>query len=212
MLGGIAQAQVNDQLRDLDEKPKNQQSQIPKSWTQSFPPNSYQTSGLLGSYTNNVPMYQVKNNKNNNNNQFAESSNDFADSYLPQRHKKNTKQQKPKTQNNNMQYPLVNSLTNFKMPKPSNQVTKLKSSFGNFNDFSSKANIDDGWGESMPKKEKTIPMKPITFYNPKTGNYLRPVGMKNKNAPDRKFKSLPAVKTAKTPATELRPPPIKKIL
>jgi hypothetical protein len=97
MLGGIAQAEVNDQLKDLDDS-NPQQGQ---KW-KSYSPNQF------GSYTSNTPVYQVYGQDNN------------------QRSKKNSGQTGNRgTSSSQKQFPLVSSLLSYNKNK--NQSNKQKS-------------------------------------------------------------------------------------
>lgn len=88
MLGGIAQAEVNDQLKDLDEGSANK---IPPNW-KAFQP--------VGSFTSNNPVYQVYG-------QHQQKGND--QSSQKDRPKKNLNSGSSKQQS---KYPLVGQLLN----------------------------------------------------------------------------------------------------
>ena len=131
MLGGIAQAEVNDQLKDLDDSTSNSQK-FPSNW-KSFSPNQ------IGSYTSNSPIYQVYGQQENN-----------------QRQKKNSGQTGNYGANNQQsKFPLVGSLMNFnkgkvqsKKQKNANNGNRNNQNFA-FSDFS-------GWNQ-MNKKQRTEP-------------------------------------------------------
>lgn len=101
MLGGIAQAEVNDQLKDLDDS-NPQQSQ---KW-KSYSPNQF------GSYTSNNPVYQVYGQENHH------------------RGKKSPGQTGNHGLNSQKQFPLVGSLLNYNKNNK-NQQNKQKNSNSN---------------------------------------------------------------------------------
>lgn len=106
MLGGIAQAEVNDQLKDLDDS-NPQQSQ---KW-KSFSPNQF------GSYTSNTPVYQVYGQENN------------------QRAKKNSGQTGNHGANSQKQFPLVGSLLNYNKNKNQQNKQKNSSNNKNSQNY-----------------------------------------------------------------------------
>lgn len=130
MLGGIAQAEVNDQLKDLDESPSNSQ-RFATNW-KNFSPNQF------GAYTSNNPIYQVYGGQQENG----------------QRQKKNSAQ--TGNQGNSQKqskFPLVGSLMNFNKAKQQNS-NKQKNSIKNnqnyaMSDFS-------GWNQ-LNKKQRSEP-------------------------------------------------------
>lgn len=188
MLGGIAQAEVNDQLKDLDESPSNSQK-FPANW-KSFSPNQ------LGSYTSNAPVYQVYGANENNN----------------QRQKKNSGQTGNHGNNNNQQskYPLVGSMVNnYNKAKNqnnnSNNNRKKNSNKGNNNNEQTFHLPDfSGWNQ-MNKKTRTEPQAA-----PSNSHYvLRPSMMKNKNVRDENMYSKGSINRIRQPMlpTDMRPPP-----
>lgn len=128
MLGGIAQAEVNDQLKDLDDSPTSNQK-FPSNW-KSYTPSQ------LGSYTSNAPIYQV----------FGQNDNG-------QRQKKNSGQS---SSNNNQQskYQLAGSLMNFNKGKSQNSNKQKSSSSGQKNIQSYAMPDFSGWNQ-MNKKQRT---------------------------------------------------------
>lgn len=128
MLGGIAQAEVNDQLKDLDESSSNSQK-YPANW-KSFNPNQY------GSFTSNTPVYQVYGQQEGN-------QRDKKNSGQTGNHGSNSQQSK---------FPLVGSLTNFNKGKSQNSNKQRNQSSKNnqqFTDFST-------WNQ-MNKKQRVEP-------------------------------------------------------
>lgn len=179
MLGGIAQAEVNDQLKDLDDSPATQSQKFPANW-KSYSPNQF------GSYTSNNPVYQVYGQDNN------------------QRPKKNSGQTGNHGVNNQKQFPLVGSLLSYNKGKNQNNKQK-KSSNGNKNGQNSDFRISDfsGWNQ-MSKKQRTEPQTSSS----NSHFVLRPA-MRNKQAHDEKFHQKGSINRARQPqlATEMRPPP-----
>jgi hypothetical protein len=102
MLGGIAQAEVNDQLKDLDESPSNNHK-VPANW-KAFSPSSYSSGS---------PVYQV----------YGQQENS-------QRTKKKAGQTGNHGQSSSqqMKFPLVGSLANFNKNKNGNSKQKSKNS------------------------------------------------------------------------------------
>lgn len=130
MLGGIAQAEVNDQLKDLDDSSSNNQK-FPSNW-KSFSPNQF------GSYTSNSPIYQV----------FGQENS--------QRQKKNSGQTgNYGTHNQQSKYPLVGSLVNFSKAKAQNNKQK-NSNNGSKNNQNFAIPDFSGWNQ-MNKKQRLEP-------------------------------------------------------
>lgn len=191
MLGGIAQAEVNDQLKDLDESPSNNNHKFPANW-KSFSPNQ------LGAYTSNAPVYQV----------FGANENN-------QRHKKISGQAGNQGSNNNQQqqqskFPLVGSMVN--------NYNKAKAQNNNNNSNSRKKNSNKGNNNNEPtfhlsdfsgwnqlnKKTRTEPQAASS----NSHFVLRPV-TKNKNVRDENLYSKGSINRIRQPMppTDMRPPP-----
>lgn len=96
MLGGIAQAEVNDQLKDLDESSAPNSQKFPANW-KSFSPNQ------MGSFTSHAPIYQV-----------------YGQQESNQRQKKNS----GPTGSQQSKFPLVGSLVNFNKGKGQSKQQK----------------------------------------------------------------------------------------
>lgn len=183
MLGGIAQAEVNDQLKDLDESSSSTQHQkFPSNW-KSFSPNQ------LGSFTSHAPIYQVFNQQDNN----------------QQRHKKNSGHSGNHGSNNQQQhqakFPLVGSLTNLNKGKSHNKPRNPNSNHKNIQNYP----IADfsGWNQ-MNKKQRSEPQP-----SPSNSHFvLRPMP-KNKNTRDERLHQKGSINRIRQPQleTHMRPPP-----
>jgi hypothetical protein len=187
MLGGIAQAEVNDQLKDLDDTNAQQNQKFPANW-KSYSPNQ------LGSYTSNNPVYQVygqenSNSHNNNNNN--------------QRPKKNSGHSANHGSNSQKQFPLVGSLLNYNKGGK-NQNNKQKShSNSHKNSQNSDFRLSDFSGWNQMNKQRTEPQTSSS----NSQFVLRPV-MRNKQARDEKPRQKNAINRRQPQlATEMRPPP-----
>lgn len=184
MLGGIAQAEVNDQLKDFDDSTSSQNQKFPANW-KSYSPNQF------GSYTSNNPVYQVYGQDNN-----------------KQRPKKNSGQTGNHGANNQKQFPLVGSLLNYNKGKSQNNKQKNSNS-GNKNNQNSDFKLSDfsGWNQ-MSKKQRT---EPQTSSSNKVRVVLRPM-MRNKQARDEKLHQKGSINRGRHPqlATEIKPPPFIK--
>lgn len=215
MLGGIAQAEVNDQLKDLDES-ASQNHKFPSNW-KSYAPNQ------MGSYTSHSPVYQV-----------------FGQENSPQRHKKNSgqsgnhgnnnhhqqltqhlNQQMNQQQNQQQQkFPLVGSLVNYNKGKNQNQnqngSNKQRNSHNNNQNQNSHRNnhksndfqnfgIQDysGWNQ-VNKKQRSEPQAASS----NSQIVLRPV-LKNKQARDERLHMKGSINRIRAPqlSVEMRPPP-----
>lgn len=182
MLGGIAQAEVDDQLKDFDDSPSNNQK-FPSNW-KSYSPNQ------IGSYTSNSPIYQV----------FGQQENS-------QRNKKNSGQTGNYGANNQQslqqsKFPLVGTLINFNKGKSQSNKPKNSNS-GNRNNQNFAISDFSGWNQ-MNKKQRSEPQ-------PSSSNshyVLRPV-VKNKHGRDELIHQKGSINRARQPQlpTDLRPPP-----
>lgn len=179
MLGGIAQAEVDDQLKDLDDSPSSNQK-FPSNW-KSFSPSQ------LGSYTSNAPIYQVYQGQQEHN----------------QRQKKNSMQTGNYGANNQQsKYPLVGTLMNFNKGK-SQSNSKKNSNSANRNNQNFAISDFSGWNQ-MSKKQRTEPQT-----SPSNSHYvLRPV-LKNKHGRDEQLHHKGSISRARQPqlSTDMRPPP-----
>lgn len=130
MLGGIAQAEVNDQLKDLDVSPSNSQ-RLHSNW-KNLPSNQF------GAYTSNNPIYQVYGGQQENGQRQKKNSGQSGN------HGNSQKQSK---------FPLLGSLVNFNKQKHQNGNKQKNSVKSNQNyamsDFS-------GWNQ-LNKKQRSEP-------------------------------------------------------
>jgi hypothetical protein len=195
MLGGIAQAEVNDQLKDLDDSPETHSNKFPANW-KSFSPNQ------LGAFTSNSPIYQV----------YGQQENG-------QRQKKNTGQTANHGSSNGnhinkqqqqQKYPLVGSLLNYNKIK--NQQNSKQKSGNKKNQQNYSISDYSGWSQSLnnnSKKQRTEPQASAS----NAQFVLRPV-LRNKQARDeqQKLHHKGAINRSRHPqiATEMRPPPALK--
>lgn len=207
MLGGIAQAEVNDQLKDLDEQPNNNQRYPPANW-KSF---STHSNPLLGSYTANAPVYQVYGNQEN-----SGKENVRENSHKPKKNSGSNGNNK-KQQN---KFPLPGTLLNYNKNKGNSNSNKHRNSNGNnhghksnqklgFND-----NINYNGLNQLNKKQRSGQQSPSSNQqskvHPSGANYmvLRPVKKNNKHTRDEKINSKPSINSrVQQSLTELRPPP-----
>lgn len=128
MLGGIAQAEVNDQLKDLDDSSSSNQK-YPTSWKAYSP-------SQLGSYTSNTPTYQV----------FGQNDNS-------QRQKKNSAQSGSHG-NQQTKYTHAGSLTSFNKGKNQSSNKNKNTNSGQKNSQSFAISDFNGWNQ-MNKKLRT---------------------------------------------------------
>lgn len=179
MLGGIAQAEVNDQLKDLDESPSNQHK-FPANW-KNFNANQF------GQFTSNAPIYPVYGGDQQENGQ---------------RQKKNSG---GPSKNQQSKFPLLGSLSNYNKGKAqnnNNNNNKQKNfnsgnkNMQNFADFSN-------WNQ-MNKKQRNEPQASSS----NSQFVLRPM-LKNKHAHDERVPQMGPINRVRTPAlsTDMRPPP-----
>jgi hypothetical protein len=180
MLGGIAQAEVSDQLKDLDGSPSNNHK-IPANW-KSYAPNQF---GSFTGANNNPSIYQLYG-------QQQEGS---------QRLKKNSGQTGNYGGNNSNQqskYPLAGSLVNFNKNKNHNKQKNSNRNNQNHGlaDFS-------GWNQ-MSKKLRSEPQAAAS----NNQFMLRPLP-KNKLARDERLHHKGSINRARQPqlALDMRPPP-----
>lgn len=192
MLGGIAQAEVNDQLKDLDES----------SYSQKFPSNwkSFSPSPMVGAYASQEPIYQV----------YGQQS--LSDSQNSKRKKKNSGQTGNHGLNQEQQskFPLVGSLVNYTNNKSKggnrNKQKKSNSAQKN-NNFGIESS---GWNQQMNKKQRSEQQQQASIRNSQQQSrmVLRPVLMKNKQARDEHLhKTVPSLNRIRMPPQEMRPPP-----
>lgn len=181
MLGGIAQAEVNDQLKDLDDSNAQQNQKFPANWK------SY-SSNQFGSYTSNNPVYQV-----------------FGQENSQQRPKKNSGQTGNHGANSQKQFPLVRSLLNYNKSKSQHNNKQKNSNNGNKNSQNSDFRVSDfnNWNQ-MNKKQRTEPQASSS----NSHFVLRP-HMRNKQARDEKVHQKGSIIRTRQPqlATEMQPPP-----
>lgn len=219
MLGGIAQAEVNDQLKDLDEQPSNQRYP-PSSW-KSF---SAHSNPLLGSYTANAPVYQVYGNQENTDNENVRENS-------PKPKKKNSGNN-GSNKNQQNKFPLVGTLMNYNKNKANsnhnnnNNNNKHRNSNGNNNGHKSNQNVGfndnnnfNGWNQ-MNKKQRSGQQQAASSnqqtksVHPSGANYmvLRPVKKNNKQVRDEKINNNVQSSNSRIQhkLTELRPPPHMK--
>lgn len=178
MLGGIAQAEVNDQLKDLDDSPTSNQK-FPSNW-KSYSPNQ------LGSYTSNAPVYQV----------FGQNENG-------QRPKKNSGQSGNQgSSSQHSKYPLIGSPMNFNKVKNQNNNNKQKNSNSGQKNSQSYSMPDfNGWNQ-MNKKQRTEASSTSSRY------VLRPVlKKKNARDESLHQKGLINRGRHPQLSTDMRPPP-----
>lgn len=188
MLGGIAQAEVNDQLKDFDDSPSSNQK-FPSNW-KSFAPNQ------LGSYTSNTPTYQV----------YGQQENGQREN--GQRHKKNSGQTGNHGGNNNQQskFPLVGSLVNFNKNKNSNNNNSKQKGQKSFamSDF-------NGWNQ-MNKKQRLEPQASNSHFvlRPLLKNkQSRDEHLHQKNAINRVRQ--PQLSTDMRPPPQVKPPKVLRV-
>lgn len=181
MLGGIAQAEVNDQLKDLDESSSSHNSKFPANW-KSFSPSQ------LGSFTSHNPVYQVFNQHESSNGRQKKNSGHTGN------HGSNQQQ--------HTKFPLVGSLTN--LNKGKNQNKQKNSNSGHRNSQNYPISDFSGWNQMQNKKQRSEPQ-------PSSSNsqfVLRPM-LKSKHARDERLHQKGSINRARQPqlATEMRPPP-----
>lgn len=183
MLGGIAQAEVNDQLKDLDESPSsNSHQKFPANW-KNFSPSQF------GSFTSNN-MYQVYGQQNENG----------------QRQKKNSGQTGNYGTSSSQQqskYPLVGSLLNYNKGKNQNSNKQKNSNSANKNNQNYGLSDFSGWNQ-MNKKQRSEPQTASS----NSHFVLRPV-MKNKHASEMRPAPKGPINRLRHPqlSTDMRPPP-----
>lgn len=178
MLGGIAQAEVNDQIKDLDE-----------SSAQKFA-NNWKAFSPVGSFTSNNPIYQVYGHQKGNEN---------AAQKQPKKTQSNSNKQQQQQQN---RFPLVGTLVNFQKMKNGQQNKQKSNSNNNSNNNSIKSaiNIHDysNWNQ-INKKQRSEPQ----VSSSQNVFVIRPA-IRNKQARDDRKASLNRLRE---PSREIRPPP-----
>lgn len=198
MLGGIAQAEVNDQLKDLDdEQPTNNQRYPPSNW-KSF---STHSNPLLGSYTDNAPIYQVYENQ--------ESSGKEKVRENSPNHKKNSGNNgKNKNQKNKFQ--LSGSLMNYnKNIGSSNSNYKHRTSNGNNNGHKSNQKLGFNDMKKQRSGQQAASSNQHLKVHPSGTNYmlLKPVRKNIKQGRDNKTNNKSSSNSRiQHSLTELRPP------
>lgn len=207
MLGGIAQAEVNDQLKDLDDQPNNNQRYPPANWKSS----STHNNPLLGSYTAHTPVYQVYGNQENSGKEKVREN-----SHKPKKNSGSNGNNK----NQQNKFPLAGTLLNYNKNKGNSNNNKHRNSNGNNNGHKSnqKLGLNDNinyneWNQ-MNNKQRSGQQSPSTNQQPKVhpsgANYmvLRPVKKNKKHTRDEKINTKPSSNSrVQQSLTELRPPP-----
>lgn len=213
MLGGIAQAEVNDQLKDLNEQPNNKKYP-PSSW-KSFTAHS---NPLLGSYTANAPVYKVYGNQESSGNENVREN-----SPKPKKNSGNNGSKSPQNK-----FPLVGTLMNYNKNKANsknnnNNNNKHRNSNGNNNGHKSNKNLRlndmniNGWNQLNKKQrsgQQAASSNQQSKIHPSGVNYmvLKPVKKNNKQVRDEKINNKVQSSNSRVQQslTELRPPPHKK--
>lgn len=178
MLGGIAQAEVNDQIKDLDE---SSSQKLTNGWKALSP---------VGSFTSNNPIYQV----------YGQQKNNENSSQKPKKNQ-NQNQNSNKQVNHHQQqnkFPLVGTLVNFNKIKNSQQNKQRNN---NNNPIKSAINVNDysNWNQ-INKKQRT---EPQTSSSNQNVFVIRPM-LRNKHARDDRKATITRLKE---PARDMRPPP-----
>lgn len=187
MLGGIAQAEVNDQLKDLDDGQSSHSN--PTKWKGLAP---------VGSYTSNNPIYQVYNQQ-----QQQQNLQEFSQS----RPKKNSQKNANANQQQNKQnFPLLSSLLSLNKLKNASPANKQRNNINNNNNNNNLKNslLQDfsNWSQ-MNKKQRTELQSAGS--NQQNVFMLRPIAGKNKHARDDR-KPQPPSNISRVPSRELKPP------
>lgn len=190
MLGGIAQAEVNDQVRDLDE---SSSQKFNSNW-KAFSP--------VGSFTANNPIYQV----------YGQQQQQKANENPPQKPKKNQSNSNKQQQQQQYQnkFPLVGTLMNLNKAKQSQQQNKQRNTNSNNNNnqqqhhIKNAINIHDysNWNQ-INKKQR---IEPQTAQSQNVF-VVRPM-IRNKHARD---DNKPTITRFREPARDMRPPPPLKL-
>lgn len=181
MLGGIAQAEVNDQLKDLDESASQTPGTKWKGVSSSF-----------GSGNSN-PIYQV----------YGQQQNS---DFTPSRQKKNPKNSNNANQQQQKQnFPLMGSLLNLNKLKNAANANKQRLNNNHNNNVKNSLMTDfSNWSNQMNKKQRSEMQGASS--NQQNVFVLRAVNGKNKHARDDR-KNLPSISRVREPARSLSPPP-----
>jgi hypothetical protein len=191
MLGGIAQAEVNDQLKDLDESPSQK---VTNNWKGFSPLGSFPSNN-----NNNNPVYQVFG-------QQQQQQQQHHQQQLQQLHKNENSLQKQKKNNANgngngnkqSKFPLVGQLVNYnKMKGAGNKQRNVKNAI-NIQDYSN-------WSNQANKKQRTE-IQPAQSPNVFV---VRPM-MRNKQARNDRKSPPPLPPRLREPARDMKPPPMKQ--
>ncbi|XP_070500105.1 bromodomain-containing protein DDB_G0270170-like [Chironomus tepperi] len=200
MLGGIAQAEVNDQIRDLDE-----------SSSQKFTSN-WKAFSTDGSFTSNNPIYQVYGQQqkgNENPPQKSKKTQSNSNKQQQQQQNQQLLQQNHLQQQNQNKFPLVGTLMNLNKSKQTQQQSKQRNSNRNNNNndnnnqhhqIKNAINIHDysNWNQ-INKKQR---IEPQTAQSQNVF-VVRPM-IRNKQARDDKKSTITRFRE---PARDMRPPP-----
>lgn len=189
MLGGIAQAEVNDQLKDLDDGQSSHAN--PSKWKGLQP---------VGSFTSNNPIYQVYNQQQ----QQHQQTFDFPQT----KPKKNVKNNNQNQQQNKQNFPLMGSLLSLnklKNASPANSNTNKQRN--NFNNQLKNSLLQDfsNWSQ-MNKKQRSEQQSQSS--NQSNVFVLRPIAVKNKHARDDRKPPPPSnIARLREPSRDMKPPP-----
>lgn len=181
MLGGIAQAEVNDQVRDLDE---SSSQKFNSNW-KAFSP--------VGSFTANNPIYQVYGQQQKSNENSPQK---------PKKKQQQQQQQQSQQQQYSNKFPLVGTLMNLNKPKQTQQQNKQRNSNNNnqHHQIKNAINIHDysNWNQ-INKKQRIEPQAAQS----QNVFVVRPI-IRNKHARD---DNKPTITRFREPARDMRPPP-----
>lgn len=196
MLGGIAQAEVNDQLKDLDDGQSSHAN--PSKWKGLSP---------VGSFTSNNPIYQVYNQQHH-----QQGYGDFPQ----QKPKKNTvKNHHSNNQQNKQNFPLLGSLLSLNKLKNASPTAntnlnansnKQRNNLNNNNALKNSLLQDFSNWSQMSKKQRSELQGSST--NQQNVFVLRPIAGKNKHARDDRKPPPPAnISRVREPSRDMKPPP-----
>lgn len=187
MLGGMAQAQVNDQIKDLDGSSTNNNNfKFPNNW--KFPSNS-----PFANFNSPTPVYPI----------FG------SQGQSPQVHYDNRRQKKPPKNNNNNEheFPLLSQLSTYNNHNQ-NHNHNYQSSKKKAKNNQRNPGLSDYSAWNSNKKHRVESQFSASNQNK---IFLRPM-MKNKHSRDEKLLTqvrIPRIRHV-TPSTEMRPPPVVK--
>ncbi|CAG9805118.1 unnamed protein product [Chironomus riparius] len=201
MLGGLAQAEVNDQVRDLDE---SSSQKFNSNW-KAFSP--------VGSFTSNNPIYQVygqqqqQQQKANENQQQKPKKNQSNSNKQQQQQQQ---QQQSQQQQYQHKFPLVGTLMNLNKSKQNQQQNQQQNKQRNNNNnnnnnnqhhqIKNAINIHDYSNWNQINKKQRIEPQPAQSQNVFV---VRPM-IRNKHARD---DNKPTITRFREPARDMRPPP-----